>query len=194
MPWSIRYESFRAYDSWSPLHLVLLLRLIRVGRVLVIGHCWPIIVAIIHRFMVTDDVVKSRPNMLKVLWQNLRMGEYSRERETFEIWTQYIPYTKHQSCKMRKATAATSSGPNKTVCNIDVTERFFSRRSFDWQAVSDLPTVILTLGTGTNGCSLNCIHPEKVETFHPVSISFSLSLCRPVELILSSLVIRWDSE
>jgi hypothetical protein len=87
-----------------------------------------------------------------------------------------------------------SGGPNKTVCNIDVTERFFSCLSSEWQAVSDLLAVIVTLGTGTNGCSLNCIHPGKVETFRPVSISLSMSSCRPVELILSSLEIRWDSE
>jgi hypothetical protein len=37
------------------------------SRVLLIAHCWPIIVALNHRLNVTDDVIKSRPSLLKVL-------------------------------------------------------------------------------------------------------------------------------
>jgi len=48
----IRYRSFRTYDSWSLLHLILLLRLILSRyRVLIIGHCRPIIVAWITGWM-----------------------------------------------------------------------------------------------------------------------------------------------
>jgi hypothetical protein len=40
--------------------------------------------------------------------------------------------------------------------------------------VSDLPTVLM-LGTSVNGYSSNCIHLEKVETFHPLTNGLNLT-------------------